>query len=395
MSGSLSQMSARAMSIAGLFPERCLELDTLRAEVEALRAAQVKAQAHEREQAAALEAAQEDVKRLRDRLERGHVSLRKEVAHNSAGNVLAGRSPILRRALALAEQVAATDSTVLLLGETGTGKERFASYIHEASARRSRPMVRVNCSAIPVALIESELFGREKGAYTGALARQIGRFELAHGSTLFLDEIGDLPLDMQVKLLRVLQDHVIERLGNPSPVSINVRIISATNRDLDAAVRAGTFRSDLFYRLNVFPIRMPSLNDRKTDIPLLVRHFVQKFARRMNKQIEIIPSTTMNALVNWEWPGNVRELENLMERSVILSDGRILNAPLAELGRSNEGMDSDGTLESLERQYIIRVLRETNGTISGPHGAAVRLGMKPTTLQSRILRMGISRQEYE
>jgi formate hydrogenlyase transcriptional activator len=200
---------------------------------------------------------------------------------------------------------------------------------------------------------------------------------------------------LQPKLLRVLQDQEFERLGSTRTIKVDIRMIAATNRDLAKAVAEKEFRSDLFYRLNVFPIRMPSLNERKTDIPLLVRHFVQKFARRMNKPIEIIPSATMNALVNWEWPGNIRELENLMERSVILSEGRILNAPLAELGRGSESLDSDGTLENLERQYIIRVLRETNGTIAGPHGAAVRLGMKRTTLQSRILRMGISRQEYE
>ena len=394
MSGSLSQISARARSIASLFPESCLEFDTLRAEVEALRAAQVKAQAQEREQAAALEAAQEDVKRLRDRLERGHVSLRKEVAHNAAGNVLAGRSPILRRALALAEQVAATDSTVLLLGETGTGKERFAAYIHEASARRNRPMVRVNCSAIPAALIESELFGREKGAYTGALARQIGRFELAHGSTLFLDEIGDLPLDMQVKLLRVLQDHVIERLGNPAPVSINVRIISATNRDLDAAIRGGTFRSDLFYRLNVFPIVVPPLRDRREDIPLLVEQLLEELGGVMRKRIDAVDQASLDTLVRYDWPGNVRELRNVLERAMILARDPILSVepPTARPAGTPHASGAPGRdLRAVEREHIVRVLETTGWRIRGKNAAAEILGLKPTTLEARMANLGIQR----
>jgi len=218
---------------------------------------------------------------------------------------------------------------------------------------------------------------------------------LADKASLFLDEVGDIPLELQPKLLRVLQDQEFERLGSTRTIRVNIRLIAATNRDLAHIVAEKEFRSDLYYRLNVFPIHVPSLRERKTDIPLLVRHFVQKFSRKMNKQIETIPSSTMNALVNWEWPGNVRELENFMERSVILSDGPVLNAPLAELGDGGEGVDSNGTLESLERQYIVRVLRETGGVIAGPRGAAVRLGMKRTTLQSRILKMGISRQEYE
>jgi formate hydrogenlyase transcriptional activator len=253
----------------------------------------------------------------------------------------------------------------------------------------------LNCAAIPTGLLESELFGHEKGAFTGAISQKIGRLELADKGSLFLDEVGDIPLELQPKLLRVLQDQEFERLGSTRTIKVDIRLIAATNRDLAHAVAEKDFRSDLYYRLNVFPIRMPSLSERKTDIPALVRHFVQKFARSMNKQIEVIPSATMSALVNWEWPGNVRELENLMERSVILSDGRVLNAPLAELRTGHEGLESDGTLESLERQYIIRVLRDTGGVIAGPRGAAVRLGMKRTTLQSRILKMGISRQEYE
>ncbi|HYK48377.1 MAG TPA: sigma 54-interacting transcriptional regulator, partial [Terriglobales bacterium] len=260
--------------------------------------------------------------------------------------------------------------------------------------RKDRVFVKLNCAAIPTGLLESELFGHEKGAFTGAISQKIGRLELADRGSLFLDEVGDIPLELQPKLLRVLQDQEFERLGSTRTIKVSIRLIAATNRDLAKLVVEKEFRSDLYYRLNVFPIRMPSLAERRTDIPMLVHHFVQKFSRRMNKEIETIPTSTMNALVNWDWPGNVRELENLMERSVILSEGKVLNAPLAELAGTREGLDSDGTLESLERQYIIRVLRETNGVIAGPHGAAVRLGMKRTTLQSRVLKMGISREEY-
>ena len=336
-----------------------------------------------------------EIAQLTEKLASEKLYLEEEIRAELNFEEIVGESPALKNVLSQARTVAPSDATVLVLGETGTGKELIARAIHRMSTRKDRVFVKLNCAAIPTGLLESELFGHEKGAFTGAISQKIGRLELADKGSLFLDEVGDIPLELQPKLLRVLQDQEFERLGSIRTIKVDIRMIAATNRDLGKAVAEREFRSDLYYRLNVFPIRMPSLNDRKTDIPLLVRHFVQKFARRMNKQIEIIPSTTMNALVNWEWPGNVRELENLMERSVILSDGRILNAPLAELGRRDEGMDSDGTLESLERQYIIRVLRETNGTIAGPHGAAIRLGMKRTTLQSRILRMGISRQEYE
>ena len=271
----------------------------------------------------------------------------------------------------------------------------MARAIHRMSSRKERIFVKLNCAAIPTGLLESELFGHEKGAFTGAISQKVGRLELADKGSLFLDEVGDIPLELQPKLLRVLQDQEFERLGSTRTIRVNIRLIAATNRDLAQSVAEKEFRSDLYYRLNVFPIRMPALTERKNDIPMLVRHFVQKFARGMNKQIETIPSSTMNALVNWDWPGNVRELENLIERSVILTDGPVLNAPLAELGGGRETLDSDGTLESLERQYIIRVLRDTGGLIAGPRGAAVRLGMKRTTLQSRILKMGISREEYE
>ncbi len=307
---------------------------------------------------------------------------------------IVGESSALKKVLSQASTVATSDASVLILGDTGTGKELIARAIHRMSSRKDRVFVKLNCAAIPTGLLESELFGHERGAFTGAITQKVGRLELADKGSIFLDEVGDIPLELQPKLLRVLQDQEFERLGSARTIKVDIRLIAATNRDLARIVAEKEFRRDLYYRLNVFPIHMPPLTERRTDIPMLVRHFVQKSARRMNKQIETIPTATMNALVSWEWPGNVRELENLMERSVILSEGRVLNVPMAELAGTREIADSDGTLESLERQYIIRVLRETNGVIAGPHGAAVRLGMKRTTLQSRVLKMGILREEY-
>jgi formate hydrogenlyase transcriptional activator len=336
-----------------------------------------------------------EIAQLTEKLASEKLYLEEEIRSELNFEEIVGESPVLKRVLSQARTVAPSDATVLILGDTGTGKELIARAIHRMSSRKDRVFVKLNCAAIPTGLLESELFGHEKGAFTGAISQKVGRLELADKASLFLDEVGDIPLELQRKLLRVLQDQEFERLGSTRTIKVDIRLIAATNRDLAHAVAEKEFRSDLYYRLNVFPIRMPALSERKSDIPSLVRHFVQKFARRMNKQIEIIPSATMSALVNWDWPGNVRELENLMERSVILSEGRVLNAPLAELRTGQEGVDSDGTLESLERQYIIRVLRDTGGVIAGPRGAAVRLGMKRTTLQSRILKMGITRQEYE
>jgi formate hydrogenlyase transcriptional activator len=336
-----------------------------------------------------------EIAQLTDKLANEKLYLEEEIRSELNFEEIVGESPALKRVLAQARTVAPSDATVLILGDTGTGKELIARAIHRMSSRKDWVFVKLNCAAIPTGLLESDLFGHEKVAFTGAISQKVGRLELADKGSLFLDEVGDIPLELQPKLLRVLQDQEFERLGSTRTIKVDIRLIAATNRDLAHAVAEREFCSDLYYRLNVFPIRMPALSERKTDIPALVRHFVQKFSRRMNKQIEIIPSATMSALVNWEWPGNVRELENLMERSVILSDGRVLNAPLAELRTSSEGLESDGTLECLERQYIIRVLRDTNGVIAGPRGAAVRLGMKRTTLQSRILKMGISRQEFE
>ncbi len=336
-----------------------------------------------------------EIAQLTDKLANEKLYLEEEIRSELNFEEIVGESPALKRVLAQARTVAPSDATVLILGDTGTGKELIARAIHRMSSRKDRVFVKLNCAAIPTGLLESELFGHEKGAFTGAISQKVGRLELADKGSLFLDEVGDIPQELQPKLLRVLQDQEFERLGGTRTIRVDIRLIAATNRDLAHAVAEKEFRSDLYYRLNVFPIRMPALSERKSDIPALIRHFVQKFSRRMNKQIEIIPSATMSALVNWEWPGNVRELENLMERSVILSEGRVLNTPLAELRSGAESLDSDGTLESLERQYIIRVLRDTSGVIAGPRGAAVRLGMKRTTLQSRILKMGISRQEYE
>ena len=331
---------------------------------------------------------------LTNRLASEKLYLEEEIRAELNFEEIVGESPVLKKVLSQSRTVASSDATVLILGDTGTGKELIARAIHRMSPRKDRVFVKLNCAAIPTGLLESELFGHERGAFTGAITQKVGRLELADKGSLFLDEVGDIPLELQPKLLRVLQDQEFERLGSSRTIKVNIRLIAATNLDLAQMVSQKEFRSDLYYRLNVFPIRMPPLTDRRTDIPILIRHFVQKFARKMNKPIETIPTATMTALVSWDWPGNVSELENLMERSVILSEGRVLNVPMAELAGTHEIADSDGTLESLERQYIIRVLRETNGVIAGPHGAAVRLGMKRTTLQSRILKMGISRGEY-
>jgi len=309
---------------------------------------------------------------------------------------IVGDSATLKQVLDQVATVAASEATVLILGETGTGKELVAHATHRMSRLKDGPFIKVNCAAIPTGLLESELFGHEKGAFTGAISRKIGRIELANGGTLFLDEVGEIPTELQPKLLRVLQDQEFERLGSNHTVKVKVRVVAATNRNLPESIAQGEFRSDLFYRLNVFPIRVPSLRERRQDIPLLIRHFVHKFARRMDKYIETIPKETMKALMQWEWPGNVRELENLMERSVILSEGNTLRVPLAELRAASKSPTEEGyrTLDAAERQHIIRVLRETRGVLSGPEGAARRLGLKRTTLQSKIRRLGITRRDY-
>ncbi len=336
-----------------------------------------------------------EIAQLTKRLATEKLYLEDEIRLERNFEEIIGDSPALKRVLGQAKTVAPSDATVLILGDTGTGKELAARAIHRMSSRKDSSFIKLNCAAIPTGLLESELFGHEKGAFTGAVTQKVGRLELADDGTLFLDEVGDIPLELQPKLLRVLQDQEFERLGGTRTIRVSIRLIAATNRDLAKAVTEREFRSDLFYRLNVFPIIMPPLRERGKDIPLLVRYFVQKFARRMNKQIETIPTETMHALSGWEWPGNVRELENFIERSVILSDGPVLNVPLAELRPPNyEESRLNGTLKSVERDHILQVLRETGGVIAGSNGAAMRLGLKRTTLQSRMQKLGIHRDEY-
>ena len=336
-----------------------------------------------------------EVEQLRSRLEHEKRFLEGESRTHLHFEEIIGESSAVKYVLDQVAIVAASDATVLILGETGTGKGLIARAIHNTSKRRDRGFITLNCAAIPTGLLESELFGHEKGAFTGAVSQKIGRLELADKGTLFLDEIGEIPLELQPKLLRVLQDHEFERLGGTRTIKVDLRLIAATNRDLARSVAEKEFRSDLFYRLNVFPIRLPSLRERREDIPLLVRYFVQKFARGMDRGIETVPSETMETLRNWDWPGNVRELENFIERSVILTEGTALRAPLADLQTQSPGSDAAGhTLEGAEREHIIRVLRETHGMISGPTGAARRLGLKRTTLQSKMQRLGITRRDY-
>jgi formate hydrogenlyase transcriptional activator len=307
---------------------------------------------------------------------------------------IVGCSTVLMETLNLVRTVAPTDSTVLIEGETGTGKEVIASAIHACSKRRDRAFIKLNCTAIPVGLLESELFGHEKGAFTGAVARKIGRFEAAHGGTLFLDEIGDIPLELQPKLLRVLQEGEFERLGSTQTQRVNVRLVAATNGDLGKLISEKLFRSDLYYRLNVFPISVPPLRDRAEDIPLLVRYFVTKFATRMQKVIERIRLEVMASLTSYSWPGNIRELQNFIECSVILTHGTTLRCPLDRL-RSGAIIQSSPqepiTLEDLNREHICKTLQQTRGVIMGPNGAAARLGIKRTTLYARMRKLGISR----
>jgi formate hydrogenlyase transcriptional activator len=336
-----------------------------------------------------------EIEALKERLTEEKKYLEGEINTGGQFPEIIGESSALKQVLDQVQTVAASDATVLILGETGTGKELVARGIHRLSRRKDRAIIKLNCAAIPTGLLESELFGHEKGAFTGAVSQKVGRLELADGGTLFLDEIGEIPLELQPKLLRVLQDQEFERLGSTRTIRVNVRLIAATNRDLARSVADREFRSDLFYRLHVFPILVPALRDRAEDIPLLVRFFVHRFAQRMGRQVESIPKETMDALTAWPWPGNVRELENLMERSVILSEGTVLRVPLSELRLPvNLVSASDRTLDHAERSHIIRVLRETGGILSGPQGAARRLGLKRTTLQSKMQRLGISAQDY-
>ena len=306
---------------------------------------------------------------------------------------IVGTSAALKGVLHQVEIVAPTESTVLILGETGTGKELIARAIHTVSSRSRRPFVKLNCAAIPSGLLESELFGHEKGAFTGAVAQRIGRFELAHGGTLFLDEVGDIPLELQSKLLRVLQEQEFERLGNTRTIRVDVRLVAATNRDLAQMVAEKQFREDLYFRLNVFPIRIPPLRERAGDIPLLVRHFVDRYAERMNKRIETIPEEAMAALCRHAWPGNIRELQNFIERAVILTPDSVLKIQANELQDSVPvPSTAPNTLEDFEREHILQTLRETGGVIGGRNGAAAKLGLKRTTLFSKMEKLGISRR---
>ena len=337
---------------------------------------------------------------LRDRLRQEKQYLEAEIDSENRFEDIVGESTGLRRVLKEIATVAPTDATVLIQGETGTGKELLARAVHRLSPRHERTFIKLNCAAIPSGLIESELFGHEKGAFTGAIARKIGRLELAHEGTLFLDEIGEMPLDLQPKLLRALQEREIERVGGTRPIPVKVRLIAATNRDLAKMVAEKQFRSDLFYRLKVFPVFAPPLRDRAGDIPILVRHFVDTHSRRMGKTIESIPDETMQALIRWQWPGNIRELENFLERAVILTRGPVLFVPLAELeteADEDENADTvpeNPSLQAAEREHILRVLRESKGQIGGSHGAAARLGLKRTTLNSKLKKLGIERSDY-
>ena len=365
--------------------------------------------------------AYEEISAQRDRLAQEKLYLEEEIRSEMGFEQIIGSSPALKKVLHLVETVAPCDSTVLLLGETGTGKELIARAIHEHSRRKERTFVKLNCAAIPTGLLESELFGHEKGAFTGAISPKIGRMELADQGTLFLDEVGDIPAEIQPKLLRVLQEREFERLGSTHTRRVNIRLVAATNRDLERMVANREFRSDLFYRLNVFPIRIPPLRERKEDIPLLAMYFVQKIARQMQKKIDSVPSKVIKALTAWEWPGNIRELENLMERAVILTRGKTLEAPLSELRKANPGEPAQTpaprgeeeiarivkeTVNSLsgkrdmdehvkrQREEIICALAECKGRIGGPKGVAARMGISRTTLISRIKRLGIDAKEY-
>jgi formate hydrogenlyase transcriptional activator len=330
---------------------------------------------------------------LKDRLAQENLYLEDEIRSELDFEEIVGTSAALRRVLQQVETVAPTDSTVLIYGETGTGKELIARAIHDRSSRRQNAFVKLNCAAIPTGLLESELFGHERGAFTGAVSQRIGRFELANRGSVFLDEIGEIPLELQPKLLRVLQEREFERLGSSRTLRTDARLIAATNQDLAAMVREQRFRPDLFYRLNVFPVEVPPLRERPEDIPLLVRHFVEQFSRRMNKTVDTIPSDTMSAMARYHWPGNIRELQNLIERAVILSPGPLLKVPIAELKADPAPAATKpiDTLEDGERRHILAALNATHWVVGGPKGAAVLLDLKRSTLQARMEKLGIRR----
>ncbi|MFO0701384.1 MAG: sigma 54-interacting transcriptional regulator [Nitrospira sp.] len=336
----------------------------------------------------------QEIAQLKDKLAKEKLYLEEELRLEHGFEDIIGDSDALKQVLKQVEVVAPTDSTVLIQGETGTGKELIARAIHRLSGRSERTFVKLNCAAIPTGLLESELFGHERGAFTGAITQKAGRFELADKGTIFLDEIGEIPLELQSKLLRVLQEQEFERLGSTKTIRVNVRLIAATNRDLKGLVEAKQFRSDLYYRLNVFPVTMPPLRDRREDIPTLVRYFTQHYALRMKKNIQTVPARTLEILFRYAWPGNVRELENLVERSVILTQGTDLQVPISELQTvSDSAVSSMTALEEAERDHILRALQETKWVVGGASGAAARLGVKRTTLQSKMQKFGITRPE--
>jgi len=338
--------------------------------------------------------AYEAISRLRSQLEEENRYLQEEIKSDYNFEEIVGQSPAIKRVFKAVETVAPAGTTVLILGETGTGKELVARALHNLSSRRGKALVKVNCAALPAGLIESELFGHEKGAFTGAIARKIGRFELAHGGTLFLDEIGDLPLELQPKLLRVLQEGEFERVGASDTTTVDVRVITATNRDLETAAREGRFRPDLYYRLNVFPIRLPPLRERKEDVPLLVRYLTLRYGARLAKRIPAVSQETMDVLRAYPWPGNVRELENVIERAMILSGGAELDLSGSLTTIGGGGVEAGvRTLEDIQREYIRLVLERTGWRVSGDGGAAELLGMKATTLEARMKKLGIKRTD--
>jgi PAS domain S-box-containing protein len=343
-----------------------------------------------REAEVKLQDSYDEIKKLKDRFEQENIYLQQEIKLEHQYGEIIGQSNALIKVLSIAEKVARTDSTVLITGETGVGKELMARAIHDLSNRKERAMLKVNCAALPSTLIESELFGREKGAYTGALTKQIGRFEVADNSTIFLDEISELSQELQAKLLRVLQEGQFERLGSPKTIQVDVRVLAATNQDLEKAVQEGNFRKDLYYRLNVFPIEVPPLRQRKEDIPLLVWTFVKEFSKKMGKRIESIPREAMEALQNYSWPGNVRELRNVIERAMILTKGTKLNIEMPKVSDAN--ISRNKSLEDVERGHIVEVLEAANWRIRGKNGAAEILGLKPTTLEAKMHKLGVRRK---